>query len=181
MGRGQAQHTLDLCGTHFISQRFIWVCSLAMRKIGKSGHRNQHDHVCLCRHSRLQARHWEYGKYGKLKNMHFQQGQRCQRMGVPRLSEYPKNLMGSFQPRKPDLNKCNWQSHSSQTTHTSFQEQGQPAKRFSVEVGRKAAWWQQHMALSVCELGDAGCLQRAGALQAPSREAQWGGGWSGGG
>ena len=46
--------------------------------------------------------------------------------------------MGSFQPRKSDLNKCNWQSHSSHTTHGSFQEKGRPEKPFPMEAGRKA-------------------------------------------
>lgn len=45
--------------------------------------------------------------------------------------------MGSFQPRKPDLNKRNWQSHSSYTSHASFQEQGQPEKCFTAEAGGK--------------------------------------------
>lgn len=124
------------------------------------------------------------GNMGNMENFKiciFNKGRDAKERVCPHCLNIQKNLMGSFQPRKPDLNKCNWQSHSSSTTHTSFQEQSQPAKHFSAEVGRKAAWWQQHTALSVCELGDAGCLQRAGAVQAPSREAQWGGGWSGGG
>lgn len=73
--------------------------------------------------------------------------------------------MGSFQPRKPDLNKRNWQSHSSYTTRASFQEQGQPEKCFTTEAGGKTGPLAAAPALGA-SWGMQG-LAGVGAAQAP--------------
>lgn len=48
-----------------------------------------------------------------------------------------KNLMGSFQPRNPDLNKSNSQSHSSYTTRTNLPSRSRASlkKSFTIKPG----------------------------------------------
>lgn len=85
--------------------------------------------------------------------------------------------MGSFQPRKPDLNKCNWQSHSAYITHTSFQEQGQPEQNVLPlqQVGRPGG---SSTGLSLCTSRgmQEACGERRLRRHPPqTRSGDWGG------
>lgn len=123
------------------SQNSSQVCSLAVRKFRKSVPLKQRDPVGLSRRSRLQL---GTGNTGNRENFKIRLSTRAEmpkdNYGCGQMVRAAKKITSSFQARKSYLNKHNWQSPRSSSKHTSFQEQGQPGKRFAMEAVGRQGW-----------------------------------------